>query len=716
MPIVKTMADSPVPTLDNELQSGTYTEDEKSEILREIENASSSTHLQAATVVEVFRPRKRGVLFPVLINLAAVVLVVGGWFAAEAFFKTKQEGLKIKTSQLFGSEGSLLAKVLEDSKAELDAKNAEIGKIQDNLSKMASEKENLVAEFDNQLNAKEKALKADLAAQLESEKKRLQNSGISQVEIQQKLNEFETLKAAESAKAIESYRATAQAEIEKRNTELVAMQAKLSNTQAEQDKLKADLEKKTAAREKDLQGQLSSQGANLEKLARERDELNLFFRQADAQFAAVRAAVEASDPARALASVALLKTVLQTGSASTTEAVRVRSAADLVVANALEKAVGQLAEAAKKPEQDPKFEAFKTQMKRAQAAVIPDERVSLTSKALASVPEIQAAVDVLLAWENRKALATLAEKLAAAEAVAQREREAASAELSAVATELTSVSAELAGVSGELEQVKAALSGQNDGMDDLLQAWETEAADLRNKVDNLRVFKTKWTALTGQGATITPALLTTLQNPDADGYARARVAFLAPFSTEEGLEAFPSLAAGLGPLLDSRKKATVSEAALAAGLDPVPIRNQAFADVLLFTDYLQGKSETAKVSQQASEKLARTDDQYKKVVDAIQTLAQSGAKETIVKTNKYQLYGSVVSRTDNKLVIEPFTGAKPTVAQTFEVRRSSSKGETVLGQGAITTVGARKSEGDLAADSLGSTKPAAGDTIYLILP
>ena len=107
------MNPTPPPTLESELLTGLYSDEEKAQILGQIEEAASANRLTVET--EAFLPLKRGILFPVLVNLAAVALIVGAWFGAEAYFQTRQQGLQLKTDKMFSTESKLLAKVLEDS-------------------------------------------------------------------------------------------------------------------------------------------------------------------------------------------------------------------------------------------------------------------------------------------------------------------------------------------------------------------------------------------------------------------------------------------------------------------------------------------------------------------------------------------------------------------------------------------------------------------------
>jgi|GEM_PF-2014098 len=715
MPIVKQMAETPAPTLETELHSGAFTEEEQSEILNEIETAASSAHMQAATVLEAFQPAKRGVLFPVVINLMAVALVVGAWFGAQAYFTNRQDGLKIKTTQLFGAESSLLAKVLEDSKAQLDAKNAEIGSIQANLDKLSQEKNLLVANFDSQLKAKESALRADVAKQLEAEKARLLGLGVSKSDISAKLSEFESQRTAELKQALDNYKKSAQAEIDQRTKEVDSLQAKVASAQAETAKLKADYDKQNLAREKDLRGQFSIQLASLDKLSQERDELTLFFRQTDAQYASVRTALLGGDVAKAQASVGLLKGVLKTGAASMTEVVRQRSQADLVLAVALESAVNQLADSAKKPDADPKYEAFKAAVRRAGTAPV-EERSALMSKALANLPEVDAAVTLVQAWESQKAAAQLADKLKAAETQRLREVSSLNTTVSDREKDLSLLRSQWAELTSKAESSDANLVSISGILKQQVSDLQKQLTDLESQVKVLVAEKAQWKALSALYEASRDQVLASLVDPKNADFGSAKTLFLQPFTSDSGKQFFPDYTATFDALV--AKLSPIPAAAISPVDQMAKGRQQAFKDVLLFTSYLRGEAGTAaspKDAQASTEKLFRTDDGYKEVVDAIQKLTQSGAKETILQTDKFKLLGAVLSRSGLHLTIEPLTAAGATVGQSVEVRRSSGKTETVLARGIITVVGTKKIEADLATASAPRTEPAAGDTVYLIL-
>ena len=634
------MNQTPPPTLESELFTGLYTDEEKAQILGQIEEAASANRLTVDT--EQFHPEKRGILFPVLVNVAAVVLIVGAWFGAEAYFQTRQQGLQLKSDKMFSTESKLLAKVLEDSKNQLAAKNAEIDKIQGDMTKLAQEKADLQKSFENRVAVQERTLRQEMADALAVEKKRLQAEGLSPAEVEQRLKDFEAKKNAEFNNRLDTYRNQVQAEIDQKTLAVTALQSKLQSTVTEQENLRKEVEKQTKEREKDLQSQLSSQAADLDLLKKEKDDLNAFYRQADAAMASVRSAFDTGDWAQTQAAVLGLRQVLAKASASASDAVRSRALAQSVMASTLDTAVTNLTGAASKAEANAQIEAVKAQAKK--EATLAALQLAETQKTLAAT-EAQ--------W-----------KQAAADA------ESLKASLDELTARLTESNGQVADYQTQVDDLKG------------------QVVNLQRSVDDLTAYRVK---------------VETLTNLFTSSYASAKERFLATLGSETGLTVFPQFDLAWQALDRQTRDEGTSEVS----------RKRALDDVLTFTSYLQGSAATPQAARDATEKLARTDEDYRKVVDSIQALAAAGAAEAKVSTVTTQLYGTVAVLSGTKVVLEPLTKVRPQEGQQVELRRVEGKKETVLGRGVVLTASNQKVELDWKGNT---TIPLSGDPAYLVLP
>jgi len=624
------------PTLESDLLTGVYSDEEKAQILGQIEEVAVANRLPIDA--GEFRPRKSGILFPVLVNLAAVVLVVGAWFGAEAWFQTRQEGLKLRTDRLFSTESKLLTQVLEKSKAQLAAKNAEIDQIKGDLAKIAAEKADLEKTLESKVASREKSLRLEMQDALAAEKKRLEAAGYGPAEVARRLKEFEVLKNTEFNDRLESYRRQAQSEIQQRDLAVTALQAKLQASAADQERLKQEVEAQSKQRERDLQNQLSSQASDLDQLKRERDELLLFQRQADASMAAVRTAFDSGDWTKTQASVLALRQVLAKASASASDLVRSRATAESRLVATLDSAVGLLDTAPARAETDAKLEAVKAQAKKEQA---------LAALQLAETQKTLAATEA----QYKKATA-----------------------------DLEALQGDLAAAQARAEDTQAQL----DAGEARSQALEDRIAALEKTVADLLPWKQR-----GE----------TLQGLFTASYPSARERFTTTLGSEAGLTLFPKFD-------DAWRD-------LQAGTQTDAARRKALSDVLAFTEYLRGHALDPNAAKEAAAALARTDEDYRHVVESIQALSTDGAAESAVATATTQLFGSVAGTAGTRVLLEPLTKLRLQEGQLVELRRIQGKKETLLGRGKVLSVSAKRVEIDWTGNA---APPFSGDAAYLVLP
>lgn len=617
------------PTLENELPTGLYSEEEKALILAQIEQAAGSDRITGGD--EVFRPRKQGILFPVAVNVAAAVLIVGAWFGANAYFQTRQEGLKLRSNQLFSAESKLLSKVLQDAKAQMEAASAEIDKIQGDLQKAASDRANLEKSFETRVAAQDRALRKELADALEAEKTRLRATGLNEAEVAQRLLAYEDQKNSEFNTRLETYRKQAQAEIDQRAQALTALQAKLQTTVSETERLRLEVEKQNREREGALRSQLSVQSADLEVLKKEREELNQFFRQVEASLGSMRTAVESRDQDQTRAALASLKQVLVRASASTSEAVRERAAAQMVLADTLEASSAALAASSPRAESEAQIASLRSQLKNEQTEAA--LRTAASQQALASVAGLQQDVDDLVRRLDESTSETFSARI-------------------------------------EVQYLQAQV-----------EAFE-------RTVEELTPYR---------------ARSETLSKLFAAEYPSAIDRFAATFGSPEGRLVFPGFDASWDE---------VSRQIQESG-DTKLVRKKAFDEVLAFTTYLRGQSPSPDATRTAAERLSRTDEDYKKVIEGIQALAATGNAESKVSTDRFQLYGTVAAVSGSKIVLEPLTKVRPQVGDLLELRRVQGKKETVLGRGAVLSSSSQKVEIDWQGNP---AVPLSGDAAFLVLP
>jgi septal ring factor EnvC (AmiA/AmiB activator) len=135
-------------------------EAEQREILEGIEKAVRQDRRSLGGASPV-KAKKRGLLFPLLVNVAGILLLAAGL----VFFLKFRSGGEIKTRQgpaLYNSaERALIQEIRRETTQELKAKEREIGLILDKLTGVDEELRELYSS-NQELTAEQKAVEADL--------------------------------------------------------------------------------------------------------------------------------------------------------------------------------------------------------------------------------------------------------------------------------------------------------------------------------------------------------------------------------------------------------------------------------------------------------------------------------------------------------------------------------------------------------------------------
>ncbi len=205
--------------LSDALSTTGMTEEDRQEILAEIDQLVSDNKIPITKELFRIKPKKRGILMPLLINLFAVAIVAGMFFLAQYRFNRQQ--IQISESQSYGSvEGDIISQMKKQAEEELNRKNAEITKIQDDLKKLDEESRNLQENFDEIVDAEKNKMEQQYARELEAERERLRLAGTSTDDIEKQLAGLKADQDAKLNSEIVKFKTEQQAEIAKKVAEL----------------------------------------------------------------------------------------------------------------------------------------------------------------------------------------------------------------------------------------------------------------------------------------------------------------------------------------------------------------------------------------------------------------------------------------------------------------------------------------------------------------
>lgn len=178
--------------------------EEREQVLREIETAIDESRKPETADLYTLRAEKRGWLFPLLINLAAFLLIAAGVFLLTRYFELRRDSITLRRSSYLSAEGKVIQTLRQESENKLQAfkRSLEAG-----------------------LAAKEQELRRRMEAELESEKQRLLSLGTSDAGVADQLRALERRQELSIDREIEQYRRQLDAQLREKEEELLQSQA-----------------------------------------------------------------------------------------------------------------------------------------------------------------------------------------------------------------------------------------------------------------------------------------------------------------------------------------------------------------------------------------------------------------------------------------------------------------------------------------------------------
>jgi hypothetical protein len=239
-------------------------DDDRREILERINEISKKNRIDVGASRFAFKAKKRGVLFPLLVNLLAVAVTAGALYALSLAFREREAQARSSGSALASAEGTLIRELKRDAESRLSAKDKEIADMQTKLASLDAERTKLQTSFEDRVAERERTLREQLRAELEKERERLTALGLTEETIAARLKKFEEEKTAAFRKELAAFqsriaaeRAAADANFARLREEYSASVSSLNEerkriqdeSRRREDELRATLEAKTRAAE-----------------------------------------------------------------------------------------------------------------------------------------------------------------------------------------------------------------------------------------------------------------------------------------------------------------------------------------------------------------------------------------------------------------------------------------------------------------------------------
>ncbi len=188
----------PLAPFDLLLEDREVSAEERAWILKQIEQVVAEGRTPITPEALSPRSRKSGVLFPVLINLAAAVLVGAGVLALFFYYHSQRKTLTLSHGTFQSAEGRLLETYQKQSESLLQAKEKQISRARERLRSAEST-------FAERLQAREQELRQAMEAELAAERQRLRAQGGTDAEVERRLRELQAQRQAASSAELARY-------------------------------------------------------------------------------------------------------------------------------------------------------------------------------------------------------------------------------------------------------------------------------------------------------------------------------------------------------------------------------------------------------------------------------------------------------------------------------------------------------------------------------
>lgn len=501
-------------------------EQDRQEILESIEKVAAENRISANESLFKITPLKKGLLFPLLINILAAVAVVAGFVGSNIYFSRKQADISSQAGTFFSAEGKLIAQVKKESAAKLKAKDQEITQVKDKLTRLSQESTDLRNNMQATINAKEADLKKQMQTQLEAEKARLQKLGISQAEINTRLKTFEDQKNAEFAQQLSAFRAQNEAALQQKEAQIKAQQQQIQATLAQANKERQQLIDQAQAQEAQLRTQYEAktqqlQSANqqlkaestatqqkLQALSLQSQNEQLVSDQIVGSYNAILGDIQQAHYTQANADIASLKNLLNSSSVDSVPTLAKRRPVDLELLQSLQELIKARTQPGR-PAVDPAVIQRSNQVAAAEKLVGQAEAAQkggdaksadeLYTKAIAQVPIVQRAYVALtsvfkknqsdqLAQREQTIAALRRESADKSAQIAQLQKSLANAQTSLRTAQATvaDLRKQVADQSSQIAGLNKSVSSSGGTVSDLkrqIADQEKQLADLKSQLD-----------------------------------------------------------------------------------------------------------------------------------------------------------------------------------------------------------------------------------------
>jgi phosphoglycolate phosphatase-like HAD superfamily hydrolase len=285
--------------------------DKEAEIMAEMNSLLERNRSKITETALTFTARSSGVMFPLFINLGAVLLllILGFFF----FLRLNQVEVSLvsREAQQGSTESLIIAALREASEEDLVQKESQIASIQGLLYETEQSKASLIQDFDRERSQLQDELRNELNMELEAERQRLVSEGLNEETLASRLASFQKQKQSEYDARIAAINADFDRQLEDRsalfNNQMADYRTALSQAQKEQESIKNSLEQQLIRSRQESEIALQVMSADrasamekLESLRQEQQNGSLYERRILSMYDMINASLKLQDYTAAL--------------------------------------------------------------------------------------------------------------------------------------------------------------------------------------------------------------------------------------------------------------------------------------------------------------------------------------------------------------------------------------------------------------------------------
>ena len=253
-----------------------FLEGERQEVLDQLNEMLERERARTRPEPVPFHARRKGVMLPLLVNGAALLLLAAGTVFLFAYFNRREESLAAARVET-GGEGRLIEAIRQEAARQLQEKDLQLVEFRTRYGALNREIAELKSTLEDRLRGEAQGFDAVLESSLVESRQKLEAQGLTRTAVERRLREMEAALRAEQNARIEALKQQAAAALQEkealRSDWLQQYSRTLRQARAERDELERSLQARLQALETEAVQKYGALQAENERLAAELERL-----------------------------------------------------------------------------------------------------------------------------------------------------------------------------------------------------------------------------------------------------------------------------------------------------------------------------------------------------------------------------------------------------------------------------------------------------------